>query len=607
LLGYESLWPVAPNKEITTMVRRNKLKKAGSQFTYGGSTAFAPMTPLQQLSRSVMSCMLWENEFYEDGQTIADRIAATATLVNPNDLAHLAIVAREDMNLRHVPLLLLDVLSKTGPAVMAATTARVITRADQMGELLAIYWRNGRKTVPRQMRKGLDAVFRRFNEYELAKYDRNGAIKLRDILRLVRPNPDDEAQSALWKRVKDRTLATPDTWEVGLSTGADKKETFERLIRDGKLGYLALLRNLRNMAQAAVDPDLVNNAIRLRHGAHRVLPFRYIAAARAAPQFERALDDALFGALAELPRLGGKTAIVIDVSGSMSASMSRKSDLSRMDAACALAAIGRELFDDVRIFATAGNDSTRIHKSAEVPARRGMALVEAIKAMSRPFGGGGNFLMQVMDYVGRAVKQAERVIVVTDEQDTSGDDSPRRTVPIAPLSYMVNVASARNGSTSTVFRKTSFGSLPNSRAATKPATPPWSYRASTAVTGLPWPGRSVPGFWPRTVMLPSRPFPTRPRSQQRDRGQWGCLYGRVHAIDGMEGGTAAQLLHHPPILTAIETTRRDPVISAAPAFIENAQTVQLIFASTTLQAGAISPCLSSIYSRRAILVRAVRC
>jgi len=68
--------------------------------------------------------------------------------------------------------------------------------------------------------------------------------------------PKDEAQAALWRRLAANELANPDTWEVQLSAGADKKETFERLIREKKLGYIALIRKLRNMEQADVEvPD----------------------------------------------------------------------------------------------------------------------------------------------------------------------------------------------------------------------------------------------------------------------------------------------------------------------------------------------------------------
>jgi len=429
------------------MARLN-LSRDTKHRTHGDAQAFRRLKPIQQLRRSVLSCLLWEDEFYEDGKSIAERITEVAALVKPEELASLAVEARKEMNLRHTPLLLLDVLSKTGPELMADTTARVISRADEMGELLSIYWRNGRKTVPRQMRKGLAKALTKFDEYQLAKYDRDGAVKLRDVLRIVRPKPDNDEQSALWKRVKDRTLETPDTWEVALSGGADKRTTFERLIREGDLGYLALLRNLRNIAQADVDAGLVKGAIvARRNGAQRVLPFRYIAAARAAPMFEPALDQAFLASLEEMPHLDGKTVIVVDVSGSMYQKMSRKSDLTRADAACALAAIARGLFYNVRIFATAGNDGSRIHKTKEVPARHGMALVDAIHGMCSPLGGGGIFLKQVMDYLRKEVGEVDRLIVVTDEQDCGigHGDSPLAAVPIAPKAYMVNVASAKNG------------------------------------------------------------------------------------------------------------------------------------------------------------------
>jgi 60 kDa SS-A/Ro ribonucleoprotein len=293
---------------------------------------------------------LWEDEFYEDGKGIAERIVETAEKVKPETLAALAVEARETFNLRHAPLLLLDVLSKTGRGkpLVADTVARVVQRADEMGELLSIYWRNGRKMVPAQMRNGLARAFAKFDEYQLAKYDRDGTVKLRDVLRLVRPKPADEAQCALWKRVKDRTLETPDTWEVALSGGADKGEAFTRLLQEGKLGYLALLRNLRNMAQAGVDEGLVKAAIVARKGgAQRVLPFRYVAAARAAPQYEPAIDQALCEAIGEMPVLLGRTVVLVDVSGSMEAKLSGKSDMRRVDAAAALASI---IPGDVRVF-----------------------------------------------------------------------------------------------------------------------------------------------------------------------------------------------------------------------------------------------------------------
>ena len=287
--------------------------------THEGAPAVPALSDEKMLRRSVLSCLLWEKEFYEEGASIAARIAATAEKVSPSVLADVAIEAREVFNLRHVPLLLLEILSRTGKGekLAADTVARVIQRADELGELVALHHKmGGKKMLPAQMRKGLARAIAKFDAYALAKYDRDSAVKLRDVLRLVRPTPQDAEQSALWKGVKDRTLEAPDTWEVALSGGADKKETFERLLREGKLGYLALLRNLRNMVVVGVDEDLVRQAIVARKGgAHRVFPFRYVAAARAAPKFEPALDQALQAALAEQVKLPGKTVIVVDVSG----------------------------------------------------------------------------------------------------------------------------------------------------------------------------------------------------------------------------------------------------------------------------------------------------
>lgn len=397
--------------------------------TYEGGHGFAQRTPLEALRRSVASCLLWEREFYEDGKTIAQRIHDTALTVPAEDLAALAIEAREQFKLRHAPLMLLYALTKTGAGrsdgLVANTIERVIQRADELTEFVALYRHMGGKALSKQTKLGLARAFAKFNEYALAKYNRDGAWKLRDVLFMIHAKPRDAEQAALWKRLVDGELAAPDTWEVALSGGADKRETFERMLREGTLGYLALLRNLRNMAQSGVDPGLVRDAIVARKGADRVLPFRYIAAARAAPQFEPAIDQALSEAIGFLPVLDGKTAVLVDVSGSMEGQLSAKSDMTRMDAAAGLASI---IHGDVRVFTF----STQV---VEVPPRRGMAGVDAV-IRSQPHGG---------TYLGKAVAALnaqvphDRLIVITDEQSNDRVPGPRGK------GYMINVASARNG------------------------------------------------------------------------------------------------------------------------------------------------------------------
>ncbi|MBT1509384.1 TROVE domain-containing protein [Bradyrhizobium sp. SRL28] len=419
---------------------RTNVRAYNALRTHEGATAH-PINAEQALRRSVLSCLLFEREFYEDGIEISERIKTLAASVKPEIVAALAVEARNVMHLRHVPLLLLEVLSRTAAgrtdALVSKTIGEVIARADEMAEFVAIYTAGGDRRTAKaghghqftaQVMRGLDLALRRFDAYQLAKYDRAGKVKLRDVFRIVRPKPDNEEQAQFFKAAKDGTLPSPDTWEVALSGGAEtKKEVFERLLTSDKLGYLALLRNLRNMHEAGVDRDLVNDKIALRKGAARVLPFRYVAAARAVPSFERAIDAALLAAIVELPKFGGRTALLVDVSGSMDYKLSAKSDLTRMDAAASLAAIFPG--DDIRLFTF--SDSV-----VEVPARRGMAGIDAIRSSQLH---NGTYLGRAVTYLAMHVPH-DRLVVITDEQ--SHDAVPQ---PQDGHAYMINVASNRNG------------------------------------------------------------------------------------------------------------------------------------------------------------------
>ncbi|HZQ69073.1 MAG TPA: TROVE domain-containing protein [Terriglobales bacterium] len=396
--------------------------------THEGAPA-RQITPELQLRRAVLACLLWESQFYEDGVEIAGRIAELVPKVAADKVAALAIEARERMKLRHAPLLVVREMArhKTHRHLVAETLARVIQRADELAEFVAIYWKDGRVPLSGQVKKGLAAAFPKFDEYQLAKYDRGGAIKLRDVLFLCHAKPRDAAQAGVWKKLIWGRLTTPDTWEVALSSGADKREAWERLLAENKLGALALLRNLRNMKEAGVEEDLVLSALRSMK-THRVLPFRFLAAARHAPQWEEALEHAMLACVSGQEKLPGKTIELVDVSGSMVAPLSRRSEMQRTDAAYGLAVLLREIAEKVSVFSFSDN-------LVEAPARRGFALRDAIDA-SQPHSG---------TYLGKAVEELnrkqsyDRLIVITDEQ-------AHDTVP-APKGkgYVINVASYKNG------------------------------------------------------------------------------------------------------------------------------------------------------------------
>lgn len=410
--------------------------KTPPTYTHQGGRA-AKQTPLQELRRAVLTTMLWEDSFYETGESVADRIGALTKECCKTDalgVAALAVAARTEYNLRHAPLLVICGMVAAKAPYVRVTIRDCVQRADEPGELLAMLRHNGLTgCIPRQVRLGLQDALRKFTEYDLAKYDRDSAkFRLRDVFRLVRPKPENNTiQEELWRKAVKRELKTPDTWEVAISAckgnPTETRATWGRLLEQKKLGGLALLRNLRNMTEAGIAKADINNAI-LTMKTDRVLPFRYVAAYRAAPHHRAALDAKLLESCTHLPQFKGRTAILVDISGSMDSRLSAKSDMRRLDAAACLAAIIRETCDDPRIFAF----DTTTHE-LERPGH-GLVLVEELSRS-----GGGTDIDQAV----RAVDQhcnPTRIIVVTDEQAMCKVSEPN-----TERCYMINVAPYKNG------------------------------------------------------------------------------------------------------------------------------------------------------------------
>lgn len=399
--------------------------------THEGAVAQRVSAKLE-LRRTVLTCLLWEDTFYEKGSGIAERIAELVRKNKPEDVAALAREARVAMQLRHVPLFLVRELARrkgTGPLV-AATLEEVIQRADEPGEFLAMYWNDKKQPLSAGVKRGLARAITKFDAYQLAKYDRDGAVKLRDVLFLCHAKPKDETQAAVWKKLVAGELESPDTWEVSLSTGKDKKATFERLLGEGKLGGMAVLRNLRLMLAAGVAPKLIRE--RLTQGVARALPFRFVTAARQAPKLEDAIEEAMLKGIAGLAKLKGSTGLVVDVSGSMNYKLAKKGETTRMDAAAGLAILLREKAEE---FAIATFSDTCV----ELPARRGFALRDAIvKSQAHS----GTYLKRALTELSTKSdwKNLDRLIVVTDEQSHDG---------ILPAwtnkAYVVNVAPYKHG------------------------------------------------------------------------------------------------------------------------------------------------------------------
>lgn len=414
--------------KLNTPLEREKV------VTHEGGRADAHMKAEIELERAVATCLLWENTFYEKGSDIAERIAKLCVHVPVEHIAALAIKARNDYKLRHVPLFLCIQLAKlaTGrkDGLVRNTIAAVIQRPDEMGELIAQYWKDKKRPLSAQIKKGIRDAFGKFSEYQFAKWDRDGAVKLRDVMFLVSPKPTKERE-ALYKAIADRTLQPADTWEVALSSGSGKKDTWERLLKEKKLGYMALLMNLRNMEAAKVDHGLVEAALIDGAPKSKALPFRFVSAARHAPAYAQTLSDAMVAALSEAPRLKGSTLVVIDVSPSMDqVTISAKSELTRTDAAAALAVLTREVCESCRVFTFSNN-------LVEVQNFRGLPLINGIIQSQEH---NGTLLARSLTTLKGIVPTPDRIIVITDEQSQDGN------IPNwAKHGYLCNVAPYKPG------------------------------------------------------------------------------------------------------------------------------------------------------------------
>jgi len=345
--------------------------KVKETVNYEGAKAFV-LTPQLELYTAVATAGL-SDQFYEKA---ADKMQRMRELIAKNDaafVAKLAIYAREQMYLRSIPLVLAVELAKqqSGNDVVGKLTNRVIQRADEITELLAYYAIANERTevkklnkLSKQLQKGLAAAFNKFDEYQFAKYNRDAAVKLKDALFLVHPKAKDEAQQALFNKIVKDELQVAYTWETELSAlGQQKYDTaelkkaavkakWEELIFSNKVGYMATMRNLRNILEAEVSREALEKVCAYIANEKAVanskqLPFRFLAAYRELKELNNgrvgnvldALEQAVLYSAANIAGYDDNTKVVIaaDVSGSMQKAISAKSKVQNYDIGLMLA------------------------------------------------------------------------------------------------------------------------------------------------------------------------------------------------------------------------------------------------------------------------------
>ncbi len=372
---------------------------------------------------SILLTTFLQDEFYRTEKQTTARIRELITQVNdPVFAAKAALYARNKYGMRSVSHLVSGELAKQvkGATWTKRYYSEVVRRPDDVMETLGYYLSVYGRPVPNALKKGLGAALARFDEYQLAKYRReHSAFKLVDAVNLVRPR----ATPALSKLVKGE-LAPAQTWETKLTQAGEedsaegvaeaKSQAWAQLVRERKLGYLALLRNIRNIlthAPEVVDELCAQLANEQSVRRALVFPFQFLSAVDVLKQGNLpgstrvmdALNQAIDYSLANVPKFEGNTLVALDSSGSM---VGHPQTIGSLFAATLVKATGADLMlfsDDARYITLNRRDTT------------------LTAANSIPFISGGTNFNAIFQRANRAY---DRIVVLSDMQGWVGGGAP---------------------------------------------------------------------------------------------------------------------------------------------------------------------------------------
>lgn len=395
----------------------NTIKTVNSE----GHVAYT-MDDRLRLVIQVLTSFFNESKFYGDNSTDMQKTIVSVIKKDPEFLSNLAVFARRVFNMRSVSHVLTAYLAheNEGKMYIRNTIKGVALRGDDLTEIMSFYLATFGKPIPNALKKGINDVIVNFDEYTLAKYKGNGkAVKMRDLLCLCRPKPKNDEQAAVFKRCLENTLETPLTWETELSENGNNSKTWEKLIDSGKVGYMALLRNLSNIIKA--NPANINKVYSRLQDPEEVkrskqLPFRYLSAYKtilpiASKKAFDVLENAVDASVNNLPYLTGKTIIAVDVSGSMSNSVSAKSDIRCCEIAMMLGVIANQICEDSEFYTF--NKMLRKH-----PISTRSGIIET--TLNNCHSDGGTDMSLIFTELINKHIMADRIIILSDNMCNAG-------------------------------------------------------------------------------------------------------------------------------------------------------------------------------------------
>lgn len=376
-----------------------------------GGKAYS-MNAETELVHAVLTTFL-KDQYYESGDDRAKRIASLVKQVDPKFVSNLAIIARKEFNLRSVVTVLIGELSKIhrGDSLVKDTIVSACIRVDDLTELVSYL----EAKLPKQVKRGIRNALLKFSRYQLAKYKAKGkAVSLVDVFNLVHPKAQfaTDEQKKAWHDLIKGKLVSFDTWETEISNAKsdiERKNKFENLIRENKVGYMALLRNLNNLIKYGVSEEVLDIAVKklvdpVEVAKSKQLPFRFTTAYENVVG-NRKLSDAISIAMDEsvsnTPELSGKTLIAIDCSGSMSGDPIKKASIFG-------ATLGKaNVNSDVILYDTQIKELTL---NSRVP------VVDLAKRIESESMGGGTETSLVFKYAYSKGIKYDRFVIISDNE-----------------------------------------------------------------------------------------------------------------------------------------------------------------------------------------------
>lgn len=371
------------------------------------------MDDKEKLVSMVLTTMFGEQKYYGDNTSELVQLAEKS---DKEFLCKLAVYARKEAHLRSVSHALTAIIARYGSRYIKQTVNGVVERADDITEILSCYMNMYGKPIPNGLKRALAGAMNKFDEYQFAKY--NGSkktVKFRDVLRICHPKGKNKKQEELFGKIINDTLETPYTWEVELSTKGNTKETWKALIDGGKVGYMALLRNLRNILNAEPDNiDKVYDRLANKEAVlkSKQLPFRFLSAYKmvqdtASSKCFDVLEQAAEYSIENIEKIKGKTLIAIDVSGSMQNLISEKSTIRCQEIATMIGAMSNKICEDAEVVCF----SDGLWKNP-ISSRNGIIN----SALSMAANGGGTNLKLPLEYALESKKKFDRMIMVSDNE-----------------------------------------------------------------------------------------------------------------------------------------------------------------------------------------------